>query len=200
MKKLAALFLLVGIVAFSVNAQKIQIKKGNLNFLKGVKEINVKYDYSNMGVGKFKNEKDYVDKKVKEHNDKEPGKGDQWKQGWEGARSTRYEPKFEELINKELEKANIKVYQDQNDAKYTLTVVTTFTEPGINVGVYKQPAYCNFKYVFTDDKGKVVAELIQTKVPGSQFMGYDFDAGTRIAESYAKGGKSLGKTMYKIVK
>lgn len=200
MKKIAALFLLVGIVAFSVNAQRVQIKKGNLNFLKGVKEINVKYDYSNMGVGKFKNEQDYIDKKVKEYNEKEAGKGDKWKEGWEGARTTRYEPKFEELINKQLEKLKIRVYQDMEDAKYTLTVVTTFTEPGINIGIYKQPAYCNFKYVFTDENGKVVAELLQNKVPGSQFTGYDFDAGSRIAESYAKGGKELGKTIYKALK
>lgn len=200
MKKLAALFLLVGVVAFTMNAQKVQIKKGNLNFLKGVKEVNVEYDYSKMGVGKFKTEKDYVDKKVKEHNEKEAGKGDQWKEAWENARSTRYEPKFEELINKELDKLKIRVFQDQKDAKYTLTVVTTFTEPGINIGIYKQPAYCNFKYVFTDDKGKIVCELLQSKVPGSQFTGYDFDAGSRIAESYAKGGKSLGKTIYKALK
>lgn len=199
MKKITALFLLVGITFFTVSAQKVQTKKGNLNFLKKVKEINVVYDYSDMGVGKFKNEEDYVNKKVKEYNDKEPGKGDQWKEAWEGARTTRYQPKFEELINKELSKANIKVYPDQG-SDITLTVVTTFTEPGINVGVYKRPAACNFKYVFTDSNGKVLCELIQTGVPGSQFAGYDFDAGSRIAESYAKGGKSLGKTMYKAVK
>lgn len=200
MKKLSALFLLVGLVAFSMNAQKVQLKKGSLNFLKGVKTVNLEYDYSTMGVGKYKRESDYVNEKVKKYNADEPGKGDKFKEGWISSRSNRYQPKFEELINKELGKTGMKLSDDMSEADVTLTVVTTFTEPGFNIGIMKKPAACNFRYVFTDNNGKVLAELTQVNVPGSQFAGFDYDAGSRIAESYAKGGKSLGKTMYKVVK
>ena len=36
-----------------LNAQKITVKKGSLDFLKGQKSLLATFDYSNMGVGKF---------------------------------------------------------------------------------------------------------------------------------------------------
>ncbi len=43
------------------------------------KTVNVQYDYSEFGVGKFATEKEYLDKKSAEYNAKEAGKGDDWK-------------------------------------------------------------------------------------------------------------------------
>jgi hypothetical protein len=37
-------------------------------------------------------------------------------------------------------------------------------------------------------------------VPGAQAMGFDYDTGTRIAESYAKGGKMLAGFITKSTK
>jgi len=54
MKKIA--FLLVAQLIVSgvlINAQKVVLKSGSFDFLKGQKTILVKYDYSNMAVGKF---------------------------------------------------------------------------------------------------------------------------------------------------
>lgn len=190
------------ILVTSLSAQKVISKKGDLDFLKGEKVVNIKYDYSEMKVGKFNSEQEYVDEKVAEHNEKEAGKGDEWKQGWENAKETRYATKFEELFNKGLEKDGLKGHQEAEDAKYTLIVKTTFIEPGFNVGVMKRPASANFEYVFVEsaDESKVVAVYTQSGVPGSQMMGYDFDAGSRIAESYAKGAKSLAATIHKAIK
>lgn len=187
-----SLFLLIN--AGSAFAQKIKVENGSIAAVKSEKKVNIQYDYSSFGVGKFKTEAEYVDAKVKEYNEKEPGKGDKFKEGWEKARVDRYQPKFEELINEILEKSGTK-YGNFPDAKYTLIVKTTFVEPGFNVGVMKQAAYVSFEYIYveTANPSNVVAKLSQLKVPGSQAMGYDYDAGSRIAESYAKGGKMLGK-------
>jgi len=183
-------------VASNVSAQKIKVDSGSIDAVKSEKKVNIQYDYSSFGVGKFKTEAEYVDKKVSEYNEKEPGKGDKFKEGWEKARADRYQPKFEELINDILAKSGAK-YGDNPEAKYTLIVKTTFIEPGFNIGVMKQAAYVSFEYIFveTANPSTVVAKLSQQKVPGSQMMGYDYDAGTRIAESYAKGGKMLGKLL-----
>ncbi len=184
------------LLAFSgqVSAQKIKLESGSIAEIAKEKKINIQYDYSEFNVGKAGPEADYVKEKVTEYNKDEAGKGDKWQKGWVDARKTRYEPKFEELINKMLEEKGIK-HGVNPDAKYTLIVKTTFVEPGFNIGVMKQPAYVSFeyKYVETANPSTEVAKMTLLKVVGSQAMGYDFDAGSRIAESYAKGGKILGK-------
>ncbi len=69
--------------------------------------MNVEYDYSEFGVGKFVTEQEYLDKKSAEYNAKEAGKGDAWKKAWVEDRKYRYEPKFEELFNKGMEDKGI---------------------------------------------------------------------------------------------
>lgn len=193
-KILFAIAFLFTVNAGVVSAQKIKVESGSIAAIKSEKSINLQYDYSDFGVGKFKTEEEYLKKKSDDYNEKEPGKGDKFRAGWIGARKDRYQPKFEELINDVLKKSGVTV-GNKPDAKYTLIVKTTFIEPGFNIGVMKQAAYVSFEYIFveTANPATVVAKLSQQKVPGSQVMGYDYDAGTRIAESYAKGGKMLGK-------
>ncbi len=189
----AALFLFI-VSSGAVFAQKIKLESGSIDAIKKEKKLNVQYDYSSFGVGKMKTEEEYLKKKSDEYNEKEPGKGEKFREGWIGARKERYEPKFESLINDVLKKSGVSVGNNP-DAKYTLIVKTTFVEPGYNIGIMKQAAYVSFEYIFveTANPSTIVAKLSQQKVPGSQVMGYDYDAGTRIAESYAKGGKMLGK-------
>ncbi|GAA0894607.1 hypothetical protein GCM10009122_42880 [Fulvivirga kasyanovii] len=182
-----------------VSAQKINVKSGDLDFLKNQKKLNITYDYSNMGVGKFDKEEDYINKKVTELNEKEAGSGDKWKQNWISDRKERFEPKFEELFNKTLEKNNLKG-GDFADAEYTLILKTTFTEPGFNVGVARKNAYTDLEAVFvkTGSTDPVAVVTIE-KSPGRGGMGYDFDTGFRIQESYAKAGKELGQYLAKKV-
>ncbi len=179
------------------NAQKIVLESGKVPSLTSEPKINLEYDYSSFGVGKFKTEEEYVKHKMEEADSKEPGKGQKWKDGWVDARKTRYEPKFEELINKVTSKGGS--FGAYPEAKYTIKVKTAFVEPGFNVGVMKKPAYVNFEYHIyeTANPANVIAKLSQRNVPGSQAMGYDFDMGSRIAESYAKAGKTLGKYFLK---
>lgn len=182
-----------------VCAQKINVKSGGLDFLKNQKKLNIAYDYSNMGVGKFDKEEDYINKKVTELNEKEAGSGDKWKESWISDRKERFEPKFEELFNKTLEKNNL-VGGDFSDAEYTLILKTTFTEPGFNVGVARKNAYTDLEAVFvkTGSTDPVAIVTIE-KSPGRGGMGYDFDTGFRIQESYAKAGKELGQYLAKKV-
>lgn len=196
--------LVIALVTFSLSgyAQRISQKSGSVSVLNGQTALNVEYDYSNFGVGKFEHEADFVNKKVEEYNAKEAGKGDEWKEGWVTSRKNRYEPKFEELFNKGAEKLNLKVINGKKDAKYTLIVRTTFLEPGFNVGVMKKPAYVNFEFdiVETANRSNKVSEQSLSNVPGTQFGGYDFDIGSRVAESYAKAGKVLAAYLSKELK
>ena len=138
---------------------------------------------------------------VTDGNEKEAGTGDKWKESWEGSRDSRYEPKFLALINDQLEKPGIKASEDTESAQYELIVKTIYTEPGFNIGVMKKPAAVSFEFIFIEIASKEeVGIFILENVPGAQAMGYDYDVGSRIAESYAKGGKMLGGYIAKFLK
>ena len=183
-------------------AQKVNLESGDVAVLSGQKTVNIEYDYSEFGVGKFATEKEYLDKKAAEYNAKEAGKGDTWKKAWVEDRKNRYEPKFEELFNKGLEDKGLTAVHGRPDAIYTFVVYTKFVEPGFNVGVMRKNATVDFEIdlVESANKSKKIAEISMVKVPGGQFGGYDFDTGVRIAESYAKGGKSLAAFLEKKLK
>jgi hypothetical protein len=197
MKKTSTLMLAAAFVAGSASAQKIKLVSGNLAFLKSEKTIAIEYDYSQMGVGKFKNEQDYLDKKSEEYNKKEPGRGDQWIQAWKNDRPTRFQPKFEELLNKYTENLGPVFGNGASGTPVVMVVKTTFTEPGYNVYVSRAPAMINLEIILKKD-GAEAAKITLVGAPGATFGGYDFDTGTRIAEAYAKGGKELGRFMTKM--
>ncbi len=201
MKKILLLPFLVLAFVFSASAQKIIVEKGSLDVLKGESKLKLEYDYSNFAVGKYPTEQEYIDYKKGEYAKKDPKQAESFEAGWKAAREKHYQPKFEELINK-ANGGKVKVFPSYTDAKYTLILKTTFIEPGFNVGVMKQPAYINVEYIIveTANPSNVVFKANQSKVPGSQYAGYDFDASVRIAESYAKAGKMFGGLMAKSLK
>ncbi len=184
-----------------VYAQKIKLVKGDLSFLKGQSELNIEYDYSDMAVGKFDNEKDYINQKKEDYNSKEPGRGDSWAEDWEADRGNTYEPKFQELFNKYMEKVGLSILHN-SDAKYTMNFHTTFTEPGFNVGVWRGNAYIDaeIKIYETAKPENVLAVITVAKAAGKSFGGNDYDTEIRISESYAKCGKELAKFMSKKIK
>lgn len=175
-----------------LNAQKISVKKGNLGFLKGQKSLLVTFDYSNMAVGKFDKEEDYIAKKVEDYNKSEAGKGDKWREAWKNDRASRYEPKFEELFNEYASKTGITGKRDVADAQFEMNIHTTFTEPGFNIGITRKPAFIDLVITFKNiASGEELAVLEVDNCPGRDAFGYDFDTGYRIEEAYAKLGKSL---------
>jgi hypothetical protein len=183
-------------------AQRVDLRSGDVSVLSGQKTVNIEYDYSSFGVGKFATEQEYLDKKSAEYNSKEAGKGDTWKKAWFEDRKARFEPKFEELFNKGLGEKGLQAVQGRPDAAYTLIVRTKFIEPGFNVGVMRKNAYVDYEVdlVESTNKSAKVAEITMRNVPGGQFGGFDFDTGVRIAESYAKAGKSLAAFLEKKLK
>jgi hypothetical protein len=190
MKLLNKCIPLLSIIFFSINvyAQKIKTVSGNVSVLKNESTVNIEFVYDGMSVGKYSNEKEYLDKKKEEYNKKEPGRGDTWAKSWVTDRASRFEPKFIELFQQST-RMNIKP-----DAKYTLIFKTTSTEPGYNIGISRKNAEIDAEawIVETANKAKKIAIITVTNAPGRMFGGYDFDTGSRIAEAYAVSGKKLG--------
>lgn len=193
---------LLFIAAISANAQKLVKVSGDAKVLKGAGMMLVEYDYSDFGVGEFSKEGDYVGKKVEELNAKEKGKGNSFKQKWDAAKVQKYPAKFEDLFNKTAEAIKLKISPKAKAPKYVLIVKTVFIEPGFNVGVMKRPSAVSFEFtiVEAENRSNIIAEYTLKNVPGVQAAGFDYDASTRIAESYAKAAKILAKGLIKELK
>ena len=102
MKKLKLGLLFIAGFSLTTTAQKIRTESGDLSFLKGQTELNIKYDFSDFQVGGFSSESEYKNKKIKEYNEKEAGRGDTWEKSWERDKRERFPNKFEELFDKGL--------------------------------------------------------------------------------------------------
>ena len=195
--KLMAVLALVAIFALQpAFAQKFKIKEGSLDAIKGISKMNLRFDYSQMSVGKFKTEAEYVEKKKEDYNKKESGKGNKWEKDWIADRTERYAPQFTELFNKSSD--NIKVDEYPNE-KYTLVVKTTKTEPGYNIAIARKNAEISGEILIveTANPGTVILRMTFEKALGRSFGGYDYDTGFRIQEAYADLGKALGRYMDK---
>lgn len=179
-------------------APMVMLNSGDISSLDNVRAVNIVYDYSDMGVGAFRKEEDYIKKRSEEMEAKEKGSSEKFKKDWVDARKRRYEPKFEELFKKVgmddlgMDGTN---YATNNDI--TLVVHTVFIEPGVNVGVYKKPAYVDFECTFKDKSGKDLCVFFVKNAIGSQAVGFDFAVEARVQESYAKGAKMLAQNIAK---
>ena len=199
MKKILSAIAVLAISFFYLNAeaQKIKTTEGDPSVLKNESNINIEFTYDNISVGKFADEKDYIKKKTEEYNAKEPGRGDIWAKNWIADRQNRYEPKFTDLYTITSKKTVSK------EAKYTLIFKTKSIEPGYNVmggmtfgGRKNAEIDAELWIVETADKTKTIAVITIENAPGGTWGGYDYDTGTRIAESYAISGKKLAKYIY----
>lgn len=188
----------VSFFAGQASAQKIKTVEGDPSVLKNESNINIEFTYDNISVGKFDKEADYIKKKTDEYNAKTPGRGDIWAKDWIADRQNRYEPKFIDLYMITSKKTISK------DAKYTLIFKTKSIEPGYNVaggmvafgGRKNAEIDAEVWIVETANRDKKIAVLTVDNAPGGVWGGYDYDTGTRIAESYAISGKKLAKYIY----
>lgn len=195
MKKLVVFCCLVMAVSLGYS-QKTRIVSGDFKEIKGEKTVELSFKYDKVSIGN-KSEAQYLEEKVSERNAKKPGSGDKFKESWYNDRPTRMEPKFEELVNKYTEKKNLVLSRNAKESKYMFIVRTKNIDPGFNVGVMSRPAYIDFEITLVD-KSNPTKELGMIEVnnsTGQDAMGWDFDAGTRYSESFAKCGKMVGKLL-----
>ena len=202
MKKILALTILF--VTTISTAQDMKVVKGDFGFLKGQKEINVEFDYSQLTLMKEnKNEEQYVSERRKELNEKNKGVGDIWQKKWKSSKEMIWNPKFLELLNIVLSKKKVDMtfQEDLTSSKYTLIVQPTWIYPGWDVAMMKQPAKVSTKLMFveTNNKSNVLLEITTDKAPGDQW-GSNFSNESRIGEGFAKTGKSLAGLILKKVK
>jgi hypothetical protein len=189
MMKKALLFALLfaGATTF---AQKVKVLSGDFKNLKSITEYNLTFDYKGLTVDKFKTEEDFLADKMKKREEK--GKDEDFKTSWFADRERRYETKFIESFNKRFD-GKVRADRGLATAKYTMNIKTTWIHPGYNVGVSRSNSKIDaIVTVFeTANPSNVLLSASYEKVQGAGAMGYDFDSGYRISESYAKLAKEI---------
>lgn len=197
MKKLVLALLLISGSAFS---QDMNVIKGDFNFIKDQKEINVEFDYSNFTMMKErKPEAQYIEEHKADLDKKAKGNGNLWEKKWIVAKEQIWTPKFLEIANTVLTKEHKDLnFQEKLETPYTLIVQTVWLYPGWDAGIMKQPAKVttNLKFVETANKSNVLLEIISEEAPGDQW-GNNYSNESRIGEGYAKTAKSLAKMIAK---
>jgi len=175
----------------------VTVKSGSLAALKGATVVNLEYDYAGMKVGNQTDE-EYARVRVEKRNQQTAGAGDDWLSRWQGNRAGRYQPKFEQLLNKQFTARNVDLNFGQHpEAKYTLVLKSICIKPGSywhRYGLLDADAII----VATQNRENQVAVVTCRKMVGADpyagltNFGPGLEQGFRIQESYAKTGKELG--------
>jgi hypothetical protein len=185
--------LIMGLIFFQavfirVQAQEITLVKGSFKILIDEKTVDLEFTYDSLQVGKYKNESDYVKKKVSEINKKYPGKGDSWALQWTAQRKEYFEPWFIKAFKASSGKDTAAA------SRYTLIFNTSYIEQGFSsaaILVHKNPEVRGeLVLVDSKDRTKVIAKAKITKAMGK--AGPHFETGEHLEGAYAEAGDSAG--------
>jgi hypothetical protein len=198
MRKLFFATLILGVLLLTSGCSLVKFKSGDetRSFLEGVDKVLVKLDFSATRVGKFATEAEYIEKRVSETEEKEPGKGEEWRTKWEEQKESVFAHQFTKLINEyTLEKKGIEFATNLNDAPIVMVVGVMFLEPGYNIGISRRNAEVSLRVEMfkATDMNTPLAVYELNRVQGQGAMGFDFDAGYRMGQAFALSGKALGK-------
>lgn len=187
-----------------IYSQKLKVSDGDIKNLAGITEFNLEFDYSNLEIPKYDSEEAFLEDKMQKREEKDPGTGagEKFKNSWFSDREEFYEPKFIESFNKRFKNGEIMVAKDKADAKYTMRVHSTLIYAGYNVGIVRNNAKIDavVSVYETASPDNVLLEGSYFNVQGSGAMGYDFNSGYRISESYAKLAKEFANLIRKKAK
>ncbi|QNJ97960.1 hypothetical protein [Constantimarinum furrinae] len=179
----------------TVTAQKGDVLVGKWKSLSGLERFDLEFDYSEVTVDDFETEEDYINQKMKDKNEDEPGEGEIWRKRYFADREAHYEPKFIESFNK---RGDWKVSKDFDDSEYILKVNTLLLYHGWNVGVMRKAARIDAVIeIFKRGKDTPLFKVKYENVKGADAMGYDYAIHSRVAEGYAKLAKSFLKEVKK---
>src|SRR5690606_22349783 len=103
-------------------AQKMKVISGDFSFLEGQETLVTKLDFSEVTFyNENLTEEEYIDKRTKEIEEKEPGESANWIKDWEAFKNERFLEKFTTIATESSKKANI-TFVTEGDAPYTLIV------------------------------------------------------------------------------
>ena len=193
-KKIIVCFMLSFISSVGLS-QIEKNERGSTKNLKDIAQYNIVFDYSEVIIPNYDSEEDFLATTMSRFEEKELGKGDQFKKLWFDSRKDQFEPRFMVSFNKRFRKGKVKVAKNVPGAFYTMKIHTFLISAGYNVGIARKRAEIGAEVsVFeTANPSNILWAIDFLEVPGSGTLGIDFEMGYRISEAYAKLAKLVVK-------
>lgn len=181
-----------------VPEQEIEILSGSHEYFKKVGSYLIRFDYSDLKIGGYKNEAEYI-MYMREDAELRRKSADEWEEKWFSNRKYIFEPKFLELFHK-YAGSRIKLDPEDREQQFVLKLHTQFIEIGFNRNFKKSPTYINVLVTLSEVNGTEEPLVVSMKyVIGSEVAGsYSADY-RRIEEAYAKCGKELARYMRRAI-
>jgi|GEM_PF-2378941 len=199
-------------------AQKIKWEKGNLDVLKGEKQLALDIQYAdNMQVAGM-NESQFLQERQKADNAEKAGSGDLFVTNWDKAKTDKYYKRLSDYIFK-ASKEKVTASQGNAEAKYVLILKPNNIDLGKGKYFGTKPALVDFDIIIAEKanpsnivaQGKAEKVKGEAKAPkGSQWIpggagaamdvanrSQNFDATNRIAETFELLAIAVGKAMKK---
>jgi hypothetical protein len=189
------LFIAFVIISTTSFAQKVE--EGDLKFLKGQTALKVEFTYDDIIVGDEMAEKKYVESKVTLWNEKEDGKGDQWKEMWYSSREDILEPAFRKTL---AETTGLSTKVDT--ARYTLIFNISQIEPGWSGGVIGCVGIVSGEAWFVESSNptKILAKIKAVDMRGKDYNGGDFEFARRVRQAYVTAAKFISWPINRVKK
>ncbi|RZJ35258.1 MAG: hypothetical protein EOO51_06380 [Flavobacterium sp.] len=191
--------LLLFFICGAAKAQRYNLISGGFSNLKGISEYNIVFDYSELTVHGFESEAAYLKDKMDKRQTRE-GKAEEFERNWYENRQNKYEPKFIESFNNRFEKNEITVGKNPN-AKYTMTIKTTWIYPGYNAVAAVEPAKIS-ALVTVNESANPKNQLIAVefnKTIGLEHRMLEFDQGIWIAGAYEKLARNIAIQLKRVM-
>lgn len=184
MKKLS-LFLLLFVFFLSACGPSIKLTKGDPNTIIRENLIAVDFTYDNMRVGRV-TEEEYVKSRIENH-------GQEWHDQWIDDRSSRFEPRFVDVLNEYTKENRLVFERGQEETEYIMIVQTYFIETGHFAGISNSPSKVSLKITFVN-RNNPGNTLVEFDIPEASGMNMP-DLGTRIQTAYAQAARHLGRKL-----
>lgn len=201
MKKLFVLFFVT--VSFMAFSQEMKVVSGNFDFLKDQAEVNVEVKFDNVlfYVEKM-TEEQYLEKRKKEvlgNPKKSQQDWDQWINEWNSHKANIYTEKLITGFNEKSKKIKL---NKGTASKYTLIADTKWIFPGWHGGMLIQPAKLttDLRFVETGNPSNVLLYIQAVDIQGNGSNAELYMEYGRIAASFKKTGKDLGKQVKNALK
>ena len=176
---------------------RIGILSGDPKYFKNSINYHIRFDYSNLKVGQYADEKSYIEYMKDDAEKRKEGSSDNWEKKWYSDRTNVFQPKFIELFNK-FSGNKIKIDTVYKNQQYVLSLHTQFLEIGFNKNFTKSPTYINvIATIYEPNSSEKPLIISMVNVIGDEAFSSYSDDYRRIEEAYAKCGKELAKYMLK---
>ncbi len=189
----------------SGTAQTIHWEKNEIaSSIKKGDTLKIVYDYSKMKVDTFSSEQSFIALTVEKYNLREPGRGNKWKNDWVSDRVNMFQPRFETLFRKHLQKKAAYCVTCQN-ADIVIVVRTTRTSLGYSnhliYSMFSWAAECDFEiniYKGNNFKEPIAIGFLE-RARGQDYGGYYYETGIRITEAYARVARAIATDIAKTI-